>query len=144
MTPSVDSRTSLFALQTGDAVCYRDDIALAANILDDDTRKTIIFTSHKSILLFTFFVCLCGQLQPQPAVVHADCRDVRQCRQRRTVCKAFVLERQGQLCAAAHRCGDVCLAACQRIQGVQQLLRVMFVLYHFKPPLHRAYKALPL
>ena len=33
--------------QAGHAVGQGHDIALAAHVLNDDTRKTIIFTSHK-------------------------------------------------------------------------------------------------
>ena len=54
--------------QTGDAVRHGDDVALAANILDNNARKAVVFTCHKPVLLFTLFVCLFGQFKAQPPV----------------------------------------------------------------------------
>ena len=108
--------------QAGHAVGKEHDIALAANILDDNTRKTIIFTSYKPILLFTCFVCLFGQLKAQPPIAQTDGGRKRQSRQRRRVRKAFVLECHGNAAAPPGGGGHVRLTAHKGEQLVQQCL----------------------
>ena len=111
-----------FEAQAGDAVGERSNVLLAAHILDDNTRKTIIFTSHKPILLFTCFVCLFGQLKAQPPIAQTDGGRKRQSRQRRRVRKAFVLECHGNAAAPPGGGGHVRLTAHKGEQLVQQCL----------------------
>ena len=110
-------------------MCHRDDIALAAHILDDDACKTIVFTCHKLILLLAFFKCLFRQLKTQPAILQTDCRNKGQCRQLLRVGKALVLEGHGDPAAPACGGGNVRLPAHQRIDRSQQVL-LSFVFLH--------------
>ena len=131
--------------QTGDAVRHGDDVALAANILDNNARKAVVFTCHKPVLLFTLFVCLFGQFKAQPPVAQTDGCRKRQSRQRRRVRKAFVLERHGNAAAPPGGGDHVRLTAHKGKQLIQQSLpgfcflqrdRTSFLSGHTKSVLH--------
>ena len=85
--------------KAGDAVGQRDDVGLAAHVLDDDPRKTVVFACHKRVLLYCFFVGLGLKLHPDPAAAQAARRHGGQGSQGRGVRKALVLDGKNEAAA---------------------------------------------
>lgn len=108
--------------QTGNAVRQRDDVALAAHILDNNARKAAVFTSHKSILLLIGLVSFFGQFKPETAVLQMALRHSRLGCQSVGVRKALVFERDRKTVSSPGDGGHIFLAAQQRVEVAQQVL----------------------
>ena len=120
--------------QAGNAVRHRDNIAFAAHILNNNARKAVIFTSHKSILLLICLVGFLGQFKFQTAIFQAYLCHGRQCGQGVDIRKAFIFERDREPVPSPVGGGNIIRTAQQRVQQTQQVRRLFRNGWHGMPP----------
>ena len=110
--------------EAGDAVGQGKDVGLAADVLDDDPRKTVVFACHKRVLLYCFFVGFGLQLHPDPAAAQAARCHGGQGGQGRCVRKALVLDGKQEAAALPGFFDHVGFAPQQGVKLLHQPVRI--------------------